>query len=49
MLKYDWLGVVDATVVAIAERLKAHTIATTDRRHFGALRPAHIERFALVP
>ena len=46
---YDWLGVVDATVIAIAERLKLSTIATTDRRHFGVVRPAHVDRFALVP
>ena len=49
MASYDWLGVVDATVVAIAERLKLSTIATTDRRHFGVVRPVHIDRFTLVP
>lgn len=49
MGRYEWLGFVDATVVAIAERLKLSTLATTDRRHFGAVRPAHIERFTLVP
>lgn len=31
------LGLVDTTVIAIAERLKAHTIATLDVRHFGAV------------
>ena len=49
MQAYDFLGLVDASVIAIAERFKVGTIATTDRRHFGAVRPAHIEKFALVP
>ena len=49
MTAYDWLGFVDATVVAVAERLKVLSIATTDRRHFGAVRPAHARRFTLLP
>jgi predicted nucleic acid-binding protein len=49
MGSYDWLGLVDATVVAVAERLKLRVVATTDRRHFGAVRPRHIAAFALVP
>ena len=49
MSAYDWLGFVDATVVAVAERLKMSFVATTDRRHFSAVRPAHTERFTLVP
>ena len=49
MSTYDWLGFVDATVVAIAERLKLSTIATTDRRHFGVVQPAHAKHFTLVP
>jgi len=49
MGRYDWLGFVDATVVAVAERLKLKTLATTDRRHFSVVRPAHVERFTLVP
>lgn len=49
MSAYDVLGLVDASIVAVAERLKLHTIATTDRRHFGLVRPAHVERFTLVP
>jgi predicted nucleic acid-binding protein len=32
------LGLVDATVIALAERLKAEAIATLDLRHFGAVR-----------
>lgn len=31
------LGVVDAVVMAVAERLGADAIATLDRRHFGAV------------
>jgi len=31
------LGLVDALVIATAERLKAHAIATLDLRHFGAV------------
>lgn len=34
MQKYPAIGFVDATVVAVAERLRAETIATTDRRDF---------------
>jgi predicted nucleic acid-binding protein len=43
------LGLVDAAVVAVAERLDHDTIATTDRRHFTVVRPAHVEAFTLVP
>jgi predicted nucleic acid-binding protein len=32
------LGLVDATVMALAERLKVEAIATLDLRHFGAVR-----------
>jgi predicted nucleic acid-binding protein len=32
------LGLVDAVVIAIAERIKADAIATLDVRHFGAVR-----------
>lgn len=31
------LGLVDAVVLTIAERLRAHAIATLDLRHFGAV------------
>jgi hypothetical protein len=43
------LDVVDASVVAIAERLAQETIATLDRRHFSAVKPLHCETFTLVP
>jgi predicted nucleic acid-binding protein len=43
------LGTVDASVVAAAERLGVRRIATLDRRHFSAVRPAHVEAFELLP
>ena len=49
MSTYDTLGLVDASIVAVAERLKLNMLATTDRRDFSIVRPAHIERFTLVP
>ncbi|MFD4428833.1 type II toxin-antitoxin system VapC family toxin [Nocardia sp. NPDC058497] len=46
----DWpLGTADASVVATAERLGITEIATVDRRHFGAVRPKHVEAFQLLP
>jgi predicted nucleic acid-binding protein len=46
---YGDIGFVDASVVAMAERLKLVRIATTDRRHFGQVKPAHAAAFELVP
>ena len=43
------LGTVDASVVAVSERLGTNLIATLDRRHFSVVRPAHILAFDLVP
>jgi hypothetical protein len=43
------LGAADASVVAVAERLKATRIATLNLRHFRALRPAHCYAFELLP
>ncbi|MFF6778405.1 hypothetical protein ACFY8W_33325 [Streptomyces sp. NPDC012637] len=43
------LGLVDASVIACAERLDATEVAAVDRRHFGAVRPAHVEAFTLLP
>jgi predicted nucleic acid-binding protein len=43
------LGFVDAVVVATAERLGLSEVATIDRRHFTAVRPAHVEAFTLLP
>jgi predicted nucleic acid-binding protein len=43
------IGFVDAAVLAIAERLNEPKIATLDRRHFGMLRPRHVDALALLP
>jgi len=43
------LGVVDASVIALAERYAVDTIATLDHRHFSGVRPSHIAAFTLVP
>ncbi|MEK7667559.1 MAG: PIN domain-containing protein [Gemmatimonadota bacterium] len=43
------LGFVDASIVALAERLDVGTLVTTDRRHFALVRPAHVPRLRLVP
>jgi hypothetical protein len=49
MARHTDIGFVDASVVAMAERLKVTTIATTDRSHFGQIRPKHCAAFALMP
>ncbi len=43
------LGVVDASVIAMAERLGEPKVATLDRRHFAAVRPSHVAALELVP
>lgn len=43
------LGTVDASVIALAERLRLTDIATVDRRHFTVVRPAHVDRLTLLP
>jgi uncharacterized protein len=43
------VGFVDASVVAVAERLRLDRIATTDRRHFSTITPRHRAAFDLVP
>ena len=43
------LGVVDASVVALAERLDEPKVATLDQRHFRTLRPTHVTALELVP
>lgn len=43
------LGVVDASVVALAERLGEPKVATLDQRHFRAVRPAHVNALELRP
>jgi predicted nucleic acid-binding protein len=43
------LDFVDATLVAIAERLHVERILTLDRRHFQLMRPSHCTAFELLP
>ena len=43
------LGMVDASVVAVAERLGVKEIATIDRRDFSVVRPRHVTAFDLLP
>lgn len=42
-------GMVDATVMATAERLKLRKVATFDLRHFGSFAPSHCRAFELLP
>jgi predicted nucleic acid-binding protein len=46
---YDFLGFVDASIVAVAERLKLRALVTTDRRDFARVRPTHVAAFQLLP
>lgn len=43
------LGITDASVVALAERLNVTHIATLDHRHFHAVNPAHTPSLTLLP
>lgn len=43
------LGLVDAAVIAIGERLGLREVATVDHRHFRIVRPRHVEAFTLLP
>jgi predicted nucleic acid-binding protein len=43
------LGVVDASVLALVERLAEPKVATLDQRHFRAVRPAHVDTLQLLP
>jgi uncharacterized protein len=43
------IGMVDASLVAVAERLKLTRILTTDRRHFAMIKPRHCKSFQLLP
>ena len=43
------LGFVDSAIVATAERLWTRDVLTTDRRHFGAVRPKHAKSLVLLP
>jgi predicted nucleic acid-binding protein len=43
------VGFVDASVLAVVERLGERKLATIDRRHFSLMRPAHVEALELLP
>lgn len=43
------LGGTDASVVAVAERLKVQRVATLDHRHFRVVRPDSLGFFELLP
>ena len=43
------LGLVDASLVAIAERLNVTRILTIDRRRFTVVRPRHVAAFEILP
>lgn len=43
------VGVVDASVLAVVERLGESKLATLDHRHFGTMRPRHVKALELLP
>jgi hypothetical protein len=43
------LGTVDASVIALTERLALPAVATLDHRHFTVVRPRHISALTLLP
>ncbi|HZD23265.1 MAG TPA: PIN domain-containing protein [Acidimicrobiia bacterium] len=43
------LGTVDASIVAVAERLEVDVIATLNRRDFAVVQPSHVPAFDLIP
>ena len=43
------VGFVDASVPAIVERLDEDRLVTFDHRHFGTLRPRHVDTLRLLP
>lgn len=42
-------GLVDAMVMATAERLGVRKVMTLDRRHFSVYRPRHCSAFEIIP
>ena len=46
---YSDLGMVDASVVAVCEKLGENKVATLDHRHFGVVRPKHCNHLRLLP
>ncbi len=43
------IGFVDAAVFAVVERLGESRVATLDHRHFGMMRPRHVDALTLLP
>jgi predicted nucleic acid-binding protein len=43
------VGFVDCAVLAATERLGEPKLATLDHRHFGVMRPRHVEALELLP
>jgi hypothetical protein len=43
------IGFVDAAVLAVVERLNEPKLATLDHRHFGLMRPRHVDSLQLLP
>lgn len=43
------IGVVDASILALVERMNEDRLATLDHRHFSVMRPAHRESISLLP
>ena len=43
------LGMSDASLIAVAERLGSAAVATLDRRHFSVVVPSHVPAFTDVP
>lgn len=43
------IGFVDAAILAVVERFNETKLATLDRRHFGLLRPRHVDALRLLP
>jgi hypothetical protein len=43
------LGLVNSSLVAVAERLEVRTLATLDRRHLWVVRPAHVDALTWIP
>ncbi|MGQ0482367.1 MAG: type II toxin-antitoxin system VapC family toxin [Pseudonocardia sp.] len=43
------LGSVDASVIALTERLGLGAVATLDHRHFSIVRPRHVSTLTLLP
>jgi uncharacterized protein len=43
------IGVTDASIIALVERLGERKVATLDHRHFAAVRPSHVDALTLLP